>query len=176
MVVGLALILIYIFFLKPAPAQPDLVTSSGGTTSPNVTNTAEQTTQIGADFLATLLNVKSITLDDSIFTDPAFANLHDSSIVLIPDQTEGRPNPFLPIGTDVSSTTDNTQANVLTQTTTSTSGIIGTVGATPTTQTNGTSSPSTTTTGTTSTKGTTTKGATGTTSDTSSTLTTGSAQ
>ena len=174
-VIGLALVLIYIFFLKPAPAQPNLVTSSGGTTSPSVTATADQTTQIGADFLATLLSVKSISLDDSIFTDSAFASLHDSSIVLTPDQTEGRPNPFLPIGTDVLPTTDNTQANVLTQTTdttnTSAPSISGTVGATPA---KGTSNTNTTPVGT-GTKGT-TKGITGATGGTTNAITTGSTQ
>ena len=53
------------------------------------------------DFLSLLLNVKSIKLDSTIFDDPAFLSLYDSSITLTPDGTEGRVNPFAPLGADV---------------------------------------------------------------------------
>jgi len=99
-VIGVALILVYIFFFKPAPPTANLTSSNG---APVVQNTATttQTNQVGGDFLSLLLSVKSIKLDDSIFSDPAFATLRDSSIELVPDGTEGRPNPFAPIGSDV---------------------------------------------------------------------------
>jgi hypothetical protein len=45
-----------------------------------------------------LLSVKSIKLEDSIFSNIAFNNLHDSSIDLIPPSNKGRVNPFAPIG------------------------------------------------------------------------------
>ena len=61
-------------------------------------NSNPQDSPVNQDFLTILLNVKNVKLDDSIFSDPAFNSLRDSSIVLVPDNTEGRPNPFAPIG------------------------------------------------------------------------------
>jgi hypothetical protein len=109
-VIAAILVLIYIFFIKPSPDQGNLVSSPSTTTLPDVngtpapastTNTALLGTQ---DFLTLLLNVKNIKLDDAIFADPAFGILHDSSIVLVPDATTGRPNPFAQFGNDVAPT------------------------------------------------------------------------
>ena len=99
-VIGAALVLVYVFFLKPAPPQASLTTSTSSPVSTGATAPL-QSSAIGADFLSVLLNVKSIKLNDGIFVNPAFATLHDSSINLTPDGTEGRPNPFAPIGSDV---------------------------------------------------------------------------
>ena len=94
----------YIFFIKKAPEQPSLVSSStsvlpgaDSTTTGAIASMEDTQTQ---DFLSVLLNVKSIKLADAIFSKPAFLTLHDSSIILVPDQSAGRPNPFAPIGTD----------------------------------------------------------------------------
>ena len=106
-VIAAILVLIYIFFIKPSSDQSNLVSSPSTTTLPNVngTPTTLNTTTASPlgtqDFLTLLLNVKNIKLDDSIFVDPAFSNLHDSSIVLVPDATTGRPNPFAQFGNDV---------------------------------------------------------------------------
>ena len=100
-VIAVVLILVYVFFFKKAPDTPNLTTTSTTTGSVSPEDATAQTDSIGGDFLATLLNVKSIKLDDSIFASPIFASLHDSSIELTPDGTEGRPNPFAPIGTDI---------------------------------------------------------------------------
>jgi hypothetical protein len=98
--IGAVLILGYFLFFKKTPDQPALVSSTGSAVLP--TNTAsDQTSTISKDFLAVLLNVKGIKIDDSIFTDPAFLSLRDSSIELVSDGTEGRPNPFAPLGSDV---------------------------------------------------------------------------
>jgi hypothetical protein len=140
-VVAVALILVYVLFLKPAPQEANLTTSSGASVIPN-TNTSDQNNTIGANFLATLLSVKNITLDDSIFNDPTFATLRDTSIVLVPDQTQGRPNPFAPIGTDVLPTS-STQTGTLTPTTGSSESVpSGTVGAPSGTSSTGSSSSS----------------------------------
>ncbi len=103
--IGAIFVLIYIFFIKPSPDQSNLVSSSTGTptnVSPSgvVTTDGAGSSAIAQDFLNLLLNVKNIKLDDSIFADPAFSNLHDSSIVLVPDATTGRPNPFAQFGAD----------------------------------------------------------------------------
>ena len=102
--IGAVLVLIYIFFIKPAPDQGSLVSSN--TVLPNVNTSGVDTsfpngaTSVTQDFLTLLLNVKNIKLDDTIFSDPAFNSLHDSSITLTPDGTEGRPNPFAQFGND----------------------------------------------------------------------------
>src|ERR1019366_5287181 len=95
--IAVVFILLYVFFIKPAPQQADLVSStlpSVGTTSGSVPAPGSGNSLNTQDFLTLLLNVNNIKLDDAIFSDPAFAGLHDSSIVLTPDGTQGRPNPF----------------------------------------------------------------------------------
>lgn len=102
-VIAAILILAYIFFIKPSPEEKNLVSSPGSpsATLPN-TDTLKQNSLITKDFLSVLLSVKNVKLDDSIFSDSAFVNLHDSSIILIPTGDEGRLNPFAPIGYEAS--------------------------------------------------------------------------
>ena len=97
--IGAALLLIYIFFLKPSAPVPTLVSSSSGG-APIDTAVADQNSSVARDFLTLLLSVKNITLNDAIFADNAFASLRDSSIVIVQDTVEGRPNPFAPLGSD----------------------------------------------------------------------------
>jgi hypothetical protein len=59
---------------------------------------------IGGDILPLLYQLKSLQLDTTIFRDPAFATLQDYSIE-IPDQPQGRENPFAPIGARAVGTT-----------------------------------------------------------------------
>lgn len=106
-VIAGALILAYTFFFKNAPEEGGLV-SSLKLISPNA-NIPEGESPIGSDFLGVLLNVKNIKLNDSIFSDSAFLTLRDSSILLVQDGTEGRPNPFAPIGFELSASVVNTQ-------------------------------------------------------------------
>lgn len=53
----------------------------------------------GQEFLATLLRLKEINLTEqkSFLSDNTFRTLKDSSVIL-PEEPEGRVNPFLPIG------------------------------------------------------------------------------
>jgi hypothetical protein len=99
----LVLILAYVFFINKSPTDQSALVSS--TSTPGVATTGnttiDQNSAIAQNFLSVLLNVKNINLDDSIFSNPAFMSLTDSSIVLIPDGTQGRPNPFAPIGSDI---------------------------------------------------------------------------
>lgn len=102
--VAIAFVLVYIFFIKPEPEQGNLV-STGTSTETAQDNNLNQPTRIDTeDFLSVLLSVKSIKLDDSIFSDVAFTTLNDSNVVLTPDGTEGRPNPFAPVGSDFTGT------------------------------------------------------------------------
>ena len=71
-----------------------------GSLSSSGLNESGAQSSIQQEFLPILLNIKNLKLDDSIFQDPAFLSLTDSSIILVPDGNEGRPNPFAPIGFD----------------------------------------------------------------------------
>ena len=112
-VIAAALILVYIFFIKKDPEEADLssVLVPVSDTSGNVNDTIDQNSIIARDFLAVLLSVKSVKLNESIFSDNAFINLHDSTIILSPPGPEdkGRPNPFAPLGRDVISTPPSSQ-------------------------------------------------------------------
>lgn len=99
--IGVVLILVYVFFIKGDSEEAGLVSSSSPSVPATDGSTPAPAPAITQDFLAVLLNIKSIKLDDSIFSDMAFLNLRDSSILLTPDGNEGRPNPFAPIGSDV---------------------------------------------------------------------------
>ncbi len=105
--IAAVLVLAYVFFTRSSSqdtaGNANLVTTtplgavapvSGAASDPNAS------AKITGDFLTLLLNVNNIKLDDSIFADPAFLSLHDSTIVLTQDGTEGRANPFAPFGTD----------------------------------------------------------------------------
>ena len=101
-------ILLYIFFIKKPATEEGSLSSSATVlvpdsasppSTPSLSNMSPDSL-VTKDFLTLLLSVKNIKLDDSIFSGVAFANLRDSSITLIPDGTEGRPNPFAPLGND----------------------------------------------------------------------------
>lgn len=107
-IIAVLLILVYIFFIKPSPAQQNLVSSSTSavtnTATPTDTSATDQNSLIAKNLLSILLSVKSIKLNDAIFSDTAFINLHDSSILLTPSGDEGRANPFAPVGSDAVTT------------------------------------------------------------------------
>lgn len=105
-------VLAYIFFLKPDGAPDASLVSSPSTSALplDAAPVAETGVPSGGvsvaanDFLTLLLGVKNIKLPEAIFSDPAFLGLRDSSIVLVPDGNEGRPNPFAPLGQDITIT------------------------------------------------------------------------
>jgi hypothetical protein len=105
-IIAASLILIYIFFIKKGPEEANLISSPGADTMLADTNTLDQNSLIAKDFLSVLLSVKSIKLDDTIFSNIAFTSLHDSSIILTPPSVgeEGRLNPFAPIGFETATT------------------------------------------------------------------------
>ena len=109
-VIGALMLGAYFFFIKKAPEEPNLATSESSPTTTATTggvSSGTLDTQLSKDFLSVLLSIKSISLDDSIFADVAFQSLKDSTIVLLPDGSEGRPNPFAPIGTDINIVPDS---------------------------------------------------------------------
>lgn len=54
---------------------------------------------VDQELLLTLLQLKSLKLDSSIFMTDVFQSLIDFSLE-IPDEPTGRTNPFLPVGKD----------------------------------------------------------------------------
>lgn len=67
----------------------------------SVLTSQNTTTRGGGDneLLILLVNLRSITLNESLFNDPAFRNLVDFGQQLVPEPT-GRQNPFAPVGSD----------------------------------------------------------------------------
>ena len=105
--IALALILVYVFFIKGNGEEGNLTSSADPLGSSASTSAPDQNSSISREFFNVFLNVKRIKLDDAIFSEPSFLSLRDSSIELIPDGTEGRPNPFAPIGSDIAPTPVN---------------------------------------------------------------------
>lgn len=101
-VIALVLFLVYYFFPKLSTDKTGTVSSSSNTTLPNIdgstvnTNIENKNSAITNDFLVLLSEIKDIKLDGTFFSDSVFSTLHDSSIILVADGTEGRPNPFAP--------------------------------------------------------------------------------
>ncbi len=115
--IGVALVAIYVFLIKPKPPVDSLVSSTPSTAVSNSVST-DDNSLITQDFLNLLLNVKNIKLNDAIFSDVAFTNLDGShSITLTQDGTEGRPNPFAPLGSDISAAANNSIVNPIVPTT-----------------------------------------------------------
>lgn len=94
-IVGGILFVVYFFFIRTSAEQTNLISSAD-------TNTTSGVPSLGSSapdqFLTLLLSVKNIKLNDAIFSNVAFTSLHDSSITLTPDGTEGRTNPFAQFG------------------------------------------------------------------------------
>lgn len=67
---------------------------SGGTSA---TLTQETTSPASQELLLTLGNLRSISLDPSVLSDPMFGVLSDFGVT-IPAQPTGRRNPFEPVG------------------------------------------------------------------------------
>lgn len=65
---------------------------------------SNQSPKIEGSLLSTLRQLKSMKLDDSIFSDPVFLRLSDFAQPLSSQGNPGRSNPFAPIGADVVST------------------------------------------------------------------------
>jgi hypothetical protein len=76
---------VYSYFFASAPQQSLTATA--------VTSNAA----VDQDLITLLTTLKSIKLDASIFSDPAFQSLQDFSQALVPEPV-GRTNPFAPLG------------------------------------------------------------------------------
>lgn len=79
----------YTFFLDKT--SDDLLTSE-------VKGTEELALE--SDLLTILINLRSIKLDDSIFSNPAFISLRDFGQDIVPEPV-GRENPFAPVDINI---------------------------------------------------------------------------
>jgi hypothetical protein len=101
-IVALGIVGYKMFFNKKPAATGGLATTSGSvqTVPAASSSTPVIDPSVGQDFLALLLSVQSIRLDDSIFKSKEFAVLQDFNRPIPPDQNPGRVNPFAPLGAD----------------------------------------------------------------------------
>ncbi|HEY4477961.1 MAG TPA: hypothetical protein VJB09_01660 [Candidatus Paceibacterota bacterium] len=94
----------YSMFVKKPKNEANLVSeTTSPTPSAEEQASSEESAKLGQDFLNLLFSLKSLNLDGALFESSTFSSLKDSSIILVPDGTEGRPNPFAPIGAENSS-------------------------------------------------------------------------
>ena len=99
-IIFVLIIAIYFIFFKKEKKLPSLTSNINLT--PASIESGGSRSEAGREFLTTLLSLKQLRLDETLFANPAFSNLHDFSIILIPEGNEGRPNPFAPLGVDIS--------------------------------------------------------------------------
>lgn len=131
--IAVALVLVYIYVFKKSPKEPSLVSTTGtlNTTTTTASDVQDKNSTISKDFLTVLLNVRNIKIDDAIFSDTAFLSLRDSTIELISDGNEGRPNPFAPLGTDTTPVVATPSVNNLSPITETTNTTTTTTSTTP---------------------------------------------
>jgi len=97
---GIALAGLVWYGLSPSPVEPDLVPSSGVVGS-----------QTDQGIIPTLLALRAVKLDGTIFSAPAFTRLNDNSTDIVSEPV-GRTNPFAPLSARTGTTTQNsTPAN-----------------------------------------------------------------
>lgn len=79
-----------------------------------LSSSAESTSPVSQEILATLSQLRAVNLDPSFFSDPLFTSLSDFG-VSIPPQEAGRRNPFAPVGTGGASTQTQSSASTSAQ-------------------------------------------------------------
>ncbi|OGG50033.1 hypothetical protein A2763_03760 [Candidatus Kaiserbacteria bacterium RIFCSPHIGHO2_01_FULL_54_36] len=85
--------------------------------TPNVapTVTAGAGAPVEQGIVATLLTLRAVKLDGTIFSDQAFLSLRDFSTEIVPEPV-GRPNPFAPLSSQARASENSTKgAQIFTQ-------------------------------------------------------------
>jgi len=93
----LVIVAYFVFFQQKNKDIPPLSSTSNNI---GLINSSKSDQVIKKEFLATLLNLKNIEFDNSMFSSVAFLGLQDFTIILVQQEKEGRPNPFAPLGVD----------------------------------------------------------------------------
>ena len=86
-VAGVVLVLAVAYLYMSGGSSPSSGTLTAGT----------QYGTVGASELALLNQVRSLSIDTSLFTDPSFLSLVDYSVAIPPQSVGVRPNPFAPL-------------------------------------------------------------------------------
>lgn len=88
------------------PSSDSALSSSSGNVTTTRSSTASQTEveNFSNELLRLLGSLENLTLNDSLFFNPAFDQLTDITIPLRKEGNQGRRNPFSPIGTFESAT------------------------------------------------------------------------
>lgn len=104
-VIGIALALAGAawYGLSASPATPDLAP----------TPTASGSSPAEAGIVSTLLTLRAVKLDGTIFGDPEFTRLKDFSTEIVPEPV-GRTNPFAPLSSPSSSASSTKSAQIFT--------------------------------------------------------------
>ncbi|MDO8575955.1 MAG: hypothetical protein Q7R90_01430 [bacterium] len=96
---GLALAGLIWYGLSPSPPEGDLVSSP-----------ATEDAQVDQGIVPTLLTLRAVKLDGTIFSAGAFTRLKDFSTEIV-EEPVGRSNPFAPLSARTSTQTTFTPAN-----------------------------------------------------------------
>lgn len=83
--------------------------SQGSTPASLLTTETAADNGADAELVGTLLALRAVKLDGTIFSDPAFVSLKDFSTEIIPEPI-GRPNPFAPLTAAAAPTISTTKA------------------------------------------------------------------
>lgn len=83
--------------------------SGNSTSSPALITQTPVAGSADQDLVSTLLALRSVKLDGTIFSDPTFVQLKDFSTQIIPEPV-GRPNPFAPLNMNASTSPNSTHA------------------------------------------------------------------
>ena len=99
----------YLYFSNELESEAAITTSSNSvTSSKSISSTISQKDKIVSDtaFINTLLSLKKIKIDTSLFSNKAFTILRDNSVqITLDNNSVGRPNPFLLMGAESTNTT-----------------------------------------------------------------------
>jgi hypothetical protein len=89
MILGLALVvgMMAWYIMRDTPASNSLLVTE---------DFSGASSEADKDLVATLLQLRAVTLDGAIFQDPAFQSLRDFGIQIVPEPV-GRENPFAPL-------------------------------------------------------------------------------
>lgn len=97
--ITLAGVIIFLVFVYSGVSQKEIRAQEEALVVPDVIP-SEEGGQTGREILNLLADLKKVKLDESIFADPIFQLLKDTSVEL-DLEPKGRPNPFAPLGKDV---------------------------------------------------------------------------
>jgi hypothetical protein len=85
--------------------------TDGAVLTESTTGALEGQSTAERELLDSLLTLRAIKLDDSVFRDPAFMSLRDFSTQIVSEPV-GRPNPFAPLaGMSLSNITSGTSSS-----------------------------------------------------------------